>query len=61
MFNEPKNSLFEFTFRLFPTNLGAESEELGEKFHQNLKVMEERYKGVCGSAMMTDYFWSLAR
>ena len=27
----------------FPENLGDFSEEQGERFHQDIKVMEERY------------------
>ena len=29
----------------FPENLGAFSEEQGERFHQDIKVMEKRYQG----------------
>ena len=29
----------------FPENLGDFSEEQGERFHQDIKVMEERYQG----------------
>ena len=29
----------------FPENLGAMSEEQGERFHQDLKTMEKRYQG----------------
>ena len=29
----------------FPENLGAISEEQGERFHQDIKVMEKRYQG----------------
>ena len=32
-------------FSLFPENLREVSEEKGEKFHQDIKVMEERYIG----------------
>ena len=32
----------------FPDNLGDYSEELGERFHQDLKVMERRYQGLWG-------------
>jgi hypothetical protein len=30
---------------LFPKNLGAVSEEQGERFHQDIKEMEGRYQG----------------
>ena len=29
----------------FPANLGDVSEEQGQRFHQDVKVMEERYQG----------------
>ena len=29
----------------FPENLGAVSEEQGERFHQDIKEMERRYQG----------------
>ena len=29
----------------FPDNLKAVSDELGERFHQDLKTMEHRYQG----------------
>lgn len=41
----------------FPENLGSYSEEQGERFHQDLKTMEERYKGRWDqhNNMMADY------
>ena len=39
----------------FPDNLGDVSEEQGEKFHQDIKVMEDRYQGHWDSHMMSDY------
>ena len=30
----------------FPENLGELSEEQGERFHQDIKVMEERYQAM---------------
>ena len=41
--------------------LGHISEEHGERFHQDILVMEQRYKGHWDSAMMGDYVWSLVR
>ena len=32
----------------FPDNLGDVSEEQGEKFHQDIKIMEDRYQGRWG-------------
>ena len=45
----------------FPENLGDVSEEQGERFHQHIKVMEERYQGRWDCIMMADYCWSLKR
>lgn len=46
---------------LFPANLGAVSDEQGERFHQDIKVMEARYQGRWDEHMMADYCWSLVR
>ena len=45
----------------FPENLGDVSEEQGERFHQDIKTMEERYQGRWNAHMMSDYCWSLVR
>ena len=45
----------------FPDNLGEVSEEQGERFHQDIKVMEDRYQGRWDLHMMSDYCWSLMR
>ena len=43
----------------FPYNPGDVSEEQGERFHQDIEVMEDRYQGRSDSRMMSDYCWSL--
>ena len=45
----------------FPENLGAESEEQVERFHQDIKEMERRYQGRWDTNMMGDYSWMLHR
>ena len=45
----------------FPENLGAMSDELWERFHQDLKEMETRYQGGWDAVMMADYCWNLKR
>ena len=45
----------------FPENLGAVSDEQGERFHQDIKEMEARYQGRWDQVMMADYCWSLKR
>lgn len=43
----------------FPENLGDLSEEQGERFHQDIRTMEERYQGHWDAHMMADYCWSI--
>ena len=45
----------------FPDNLGGYSEKQGERFHQDIKTMEERYQGRWDQHMMADYCWNLLR
>lgn len=45
----------------FPDNLGDFSEEQGERFHQDIKTMEQRYQGYWNENMMSDYCWCLKR
>lgn len=45
----------------FPPNLGAVSDEQGERFHQEISVMESRYQGRFDSNMMGDFCWFLRR
>ena len=43
----------------FPENLGSVSDEHGERFHQDIAVMESRYQGKWSASMLADYCWSL--
>ena len=45
----------------FPNNCDDYSDEQGERFHQDIKTMEERYQGRWDHHMMADYCWSLER
>ena len=45
----------------FPDNLGAVSDEHGERFHQDIAVVETRYKGKSRADMMGDYSWFLQK
>lgn len=45
----------------FPINLEDYSEEEGERFHQDIQVMERRYHGRWDVNMLTDYCWTLQR
>ena len=45
----------------FPENLGSVSDEQGERFHQDISLMEKRYKGKWSPNMLADYCWNLKR
>ena len=45
----------------FPRNLGDVSEEQGERFHQDIWTMGERYQSRWDIHMMADYYWTLIR
>jgi len=45
----------------FPENCVALSDEHGERFHQDISLMEKRYEGKWNCAMLADYCWTLAR
>ena len=45
----------------FPDNLGAVSDEQGERFHQDLMAVEERYQGRWDRHMLADNCWSIKR
>lgn len=45
----------------FLENLGSMSDEQGERFHQEMKEMENRYQGRWDAVMMADYCWNLTR
>ena len=45
----------------FPLNCGAVSDEHGQRFHQDISVMEHRYKGKWRAVMLGDYCWMMKR
>jgi len=45
----------------FKENMGAFSEEQGERFHQDILDFERRYQGQYNENMMGDYIWGLVR
>ncbi|UYV72794.1 hypothetical protein LAZ67_10000749 [Cordylochernes scorpioides] len=47
--------------KFFPDNLGAVSDERGERFHQDISSMEKRYQGKWSPGMLADYCWTLKR
>ena len=45
----------------FPSNCGALSDEHGERFHQDIAIIEKRYQGKWSPSMLADYCWTLIR
>ena len=45
----------------FHENLGAVSDEHGERFHQDIAVIEKRFKGKWSTGMLAEYCWPLKR
>lgn len=45
----------------FPENLGAYSDEHGERFHQDIALIEKRYKGKDYCKMLGEYCWTICR
>ena len=45
----------------FPPSFEAVSDEHGERFHQNISVMEQIYQGCWNEAMLADYYWFVCR
>lgn len=52
--------MLESHLDVFKNNMGAFSEEQGERFHQNIPEMEHRYHGLC-SQNLIGYIWTLIR
>jgi len=45
----------------FPENLGDVIDEQSERFHQDIKIVEERYQVRWSKTMMADFCWCLQR
>ena len=43
----------------FMENMGAYSQKLGKRFHQNILDFKRRYPGQYNKSMMGDYIWRL--
>jgi hypothetical protein len=50
-----------FHLDFFRDNLGAVSDEHGERFHQDIASMEKRYQVKWSPSMLADYCWTLKR
>ncbi|UYV65083.1 hypothetical protein LAZ67_3003062 [Cordylochernes scorpioides] len=49
------------SYKALGYNLGAVSDEQGDRFHQDISSMEKRYQGKWSPAMLADYCWTLKR
>ena len=56
-----KIHFFHSHLDFFPNNMGDVSDEHGERFHQDISVIEKRYQGKFSPNMLADYCWSLQR
>ena len=56
-----KIHLLDSHLDFFSYNMGDFSEEHDENFHQDIKVLEQRYKGKSSINMLGDYIWGLKR
>ena len=56
-----KNHFLHSHMDFFPANLSAICDKQGERFHQDIKVMETRYQGFWNEGMLADYCWILYR
>ena len=45
----------------FPENLGKDSDEHGERFHQDIMSTKKRHQGKWTSSMLANYCWTLKR
>ncbi|GBN81957.1 hypothetical protein AVEN_162341-1 [Araneus ventricosus] len=45
----------------FPQNLGAISDEHGERFHQDISMFEKRFSGRWNRSILAEYCWSVIR
>ena len=54
-------AFFACSSTFFPENNGDVSDEHGERFHPEIKIIEERYQRNVSPAMMADFCWSLQR
>ena len=45
----------------FPVKCGTVSDEHSERFHQDISVIEKRYKGKSTATRLDDYWWTMKR
>jgi hypothetical protein len=56
-----KVHLLDSHLDFLPENLGAVSDEHGERFDHDIYNMEKRYQGKWSLSMLADYCWTLKR
>jgi len=56
-----ENALLFSHLDFFPLNCGHVSDEHVERFHQDISVMEHRYKGKYSAAILGNYCWMMKR
>ena len=56
-----KVHFFESHIKIFHENLGDVSDDHGERFQQDIDIIEKRFKGKYSVGMLQDYFWSIKR
>ena len=56
-----KMHFLHFHLDFFPSDLGEVGDEQGERFNQDISVIEERYQGRYDANMMGDFCWYLQR
>ena len=56
-----ENALSSFSLRFLLSNLGEVNNKQGERFHQDISVIEGRYQGRYDADMTGDFCWYLQR
>ncbi|GBM60405.1 hypothetical protein AVEN_154335-1 [Araneus ventricosus] len=56
-----KLHILDSHLNFFPQNLGAISDEHGERFHQDISMFEKRFSGRWNRSMPAEYCWSVIR
>ena len=54
-----KVHFLDLHLKVFVENLGAMSNEHGERFHQDIASMEQRYQGFLNAKILAEYYWIL--
>ena len=56
-----KVHVLHFHLDFFAENLGDVNDEHGERFHQDISVMEKRFIGKWKPGMLADYCWNIKK